>query len=143
MDVFIDSEMNILLNCSYFFIISRTNRSSPSALVTFQFDQSLIEDKDTLGKLQPNTLTVDNLTVQWLRTRLTELEVSVKECQEKLAKIQIDNGSHPPISVQSILTNGNVRKENSKYVTMKLNVEYKITYYIFVIVFSKKGIQRI
>lgn len=97
-------------------ILCRHNRTSPSALITFQFDQTLIEDKDTLGKLQPNTLTVDNLTVQWLRNRLTELEVSVKECQEKQAKMQMENGLHPPITVQSTLTNGIVRKDNNKYV---------------------------
>lgn len=58
----------------------------------FQFDESLIEDIP--GKLQSNTLAVDNLTVDWLRTRLFDLEVSVKDCQEKQLKL-IDqvNGS--------------------------------------------------
>lgn len=74
----------------------------------FQFDQTLIEDKDTLGKLQPNTLTVDNLTVDWLRNRLAELETSVKECQEKQMKLHLENGSSTPVS------NGHVRKETNK-----------------------------
>lgn len=82
----------------------------------FQFDQTLIEDKDTLGKLQPNTLTVDNLTVDWLRNRLIELETSVKDCQDKQAKVQLDYGTTAPISIQSTLTNGIGRKENNKCV---------------------------
>lgn len=86
-----------------------------SAPVVFQFDQTLIEDKDTLGKLQPNTLTVDNLTVDWLRNRLTELESSVKECQEKQSKMQLENGGNASILVQSTLTNGIGRKDNNKY----------------------------
>lgn len=73
-----------------FLIIFRT---SPAAPVIFQFDQSLIEDKDSLGnKLQPNSLTVDNLTVDWLRLRLTEFESSIKECQEKQTKL-MENGT--------------------------------------------------
>lgn len=36
-----------------------------------------------MGKLHPNQLTVDNLTVEPLRNRLVELETSIKECQEK------------------------------------------------------------
>jgi len=44
--------------------------------------------------LQANTLAVDNLTVYWLRTRLNELESSVKECQEKQNKlISVENGN--------------------------------------------------
>lgn len=84
----------------------------------FQFDQALIEDKDTLGKLQPNTLTVDNLTVDWLRNRLAELETSVKECQEKQTKMQMENGTNATVSIQSTLTNGIGRKENNKYVNI-------------------------
>lgn len=68
-------------------------RTSPAAPVIFQFDQTLIEDKDSLGnKLQPNSLTVDNLTVDWLRLRLTDFESSIKECQEKQTKL-MENGS--------------------------------------------------
>lgn len=107
------------------------NRSSPPAPVIYQFDQSLLEDKDTLGKLQPNTLTVDNLTVQWLRTRLNELEVSVKEFQEKQTKMQMENGTHPPNSIQSTLTNGIVRKENSKYVNTNENENHLLYFLIF------------
>lgn len=82
----------------------------------FQFDQTLIEDKDTLGKLQPNTLTVDNLTVDWLRNRLTELETSVKECQDKQTKLQLENGTNATVSIPSTITNGIGRKENNKCV---------------------------
>lgn len=51
----------------------------------FRFDEQLIEDN--VGKLQPNTLTVDNLTVDWLRQRLNDLESSVRECQDKQNKL--------------------------------------------------------
>ncbi|XP_060523708.1 tyrosine-protein kinase Fer isoform X2 [Cylas formicarius] len=56
-------------------------KSTPNEPVKFTFDESLVED--SAGKLLPNQLTVDNLTVEWLRTKLTELESSVKESQEK------------------------------------------------------------
>jgi tyrosine-protein kinase Fer len=51
--------------------------------VPFTFDNSLVED--TSGKLLPSQLTVDNLTIEWLRAKLAELESSVKEMQEKQA----------------------------------------------------------
>ena len=37
---------------------------------------------DTSGKLLPNKLTVDNWTIDWLRSRLTELEGSLKTTQQ-------------------------------------------------------------
>lgn len=61
-------------------------RASPPPPVLIQFDPSLSED--TLGnKLQPNSLTVDNLTVDWLRTRLTDIETAIKECQDKQSRL--------------------------------------------------------
>lgn len=92
-------------------LINSICRTSPAVPVVFQFDQTLIEDKDTLGKLQPNTLTVDNLTVDWLRNRLTELETSVKECQEKQVKMQVQNGNGNGNA--SPVSNGVGRKENN------------------------------
>lgn len=104
------------------------SRTSPPPPIVFQFDQALIEDKDTLGKLQPNTLTVDNLTIDWLRNRLTELETTVKECQEKQTKMQIENGTSLGVSIQSSLTNGIGRKENNKCVlSFNETYNYKIT----------------
>lgn len=47
---------------------------------SFTFDDSLVED--TSGRLLANQLTVDNLTVEWLRQRQSELEVSIKQCQD-------------------------------------------------------------
>ncbi|XP_058063046.1 tyrosine-protein kinase Fer [Anopheles bellator] len=61
------------------------HKTSPTAPVVFQFDESLVED--SLGKLQANTLTVDNLTVDWLRSRQTELEGTIKELQERQNKL--------------------------------------------------------
>ncbi|CRL07876.1 CLUMA_CG020915, isoform C [Clunio marinus] len=71
------------------------HRSSSALPVIFRFDDQLIED--TVGKLQPNQLTVDNLTVDWLRQRITDLESAIKECQEKQNKLQNDsNGKISP-----------------------------------------------
>lgn len=88
-------------------------RSSSALPVIFRFDDQLIED--TVGKLQPNQLTVDNLTVDWLRQRITDLETSVKDCQEKQTKIQGDsNGkisssaSSLPTSPTSLTSNGSL-----------------------------------
>lgn len=66
------------INSRIFIVISRT---APPEPIKFTFDESLVED--SAGKLSPNQLTVDNLTVEWLRTRLTDLEASIKEIQEK------------------------------------------------------------
>ncbi|XP_049797590.1 tyrosine-protein kinase Fer [Schistocerca nitens] len=57
-------------------------RSSPQgpATPTLSFDDSLVED--TSGKLLPNQLAVDNLTIESLRARLQELEAGVRDNQE-------------------------------------------------------------
>ncbi|XP_037975747.2 tyrosine-protein kinase Fer isoform X2 [Plutella xylostella] len=61
-------------------------KSPPSSPVSFAFDESLVED--TSGKLQPNQLTVDNLTVEWLKEKLTELETNLQDNREKQAALQ-------------------------------------------------------
>ncbi|CAH0723871.1 unnamed protein product, partial [Brenthis ino] len=61
-------------------------KSPPSTPITFNFDESLVED--TSGKLQPNQLTVDNLTVEWLKEKLTELETSLQDNREKQTALQ-------------------------------------------------------
>ena len=93
-------------------------RSSSALPVIFRFDDQLIED--TIGKLQPNQLTVDNLTVDWLRQRITDLESSVKDCQEKQSKIQNEsNGkisssaSSLPSSPTTIIPNSNSMNSSS------------------------------
>lgn len=55
----------------------------------FDFDESLVED--SAGKLLPNQLTVDNLTVEWLKTKLNDLESSIKENQEKRNALTTNN----------------------------------------------------
>uniref|UniRef100_A0A182T770 F-BAR domain-containing protein n=1 Tax=Anopheles maculatus TaxID=74869 RepID=A0A182T770_9DIPT len=79
------------------------HKTSPTAPVIFQFDESLVED--SLGKLQANTLTVDNLTVDWLRGRQTELEGTIKDLQDRQNKLCSDtngtNGSSPAVSPAS------------------------------------------
>lgn len=55
----------------------------------FTFDESLVED--SAGKLLPNQLTVDNLTIECLRNKLSELETSIKENQEKRVQLLPQN----------------------------------------------------
>lgn len=54
-------------------------RTRPASPIQFTFDDKLVDD--TPGKLSSNKLTVDNLTVDWLRNRLSELEASFKTAQ--------------------------------------------------------------
>ncbi|KAJ8675221.1 hypothetical protein QAD02_011007 [Eretmocerus hayati] len=55
------------------------HKTRPASPIRFVFDENLVDD--TSGKLLPNKLTVDNLTIDWLRNRLTELETSLKSTQ--------------------------------------------------------------
>ncbi|XP_043273873.1 tyrosine-protein kinase Fer isoform X2 [Venturia canescens] len=55
------------------------HRTRPASPLRFTFDDNLVDD--TSGKLLPNKLTVDNLTIDWLRSRLNELETSLKTTQ--------------------------------------------------------------
>ncbi|CAK1587076.1 unnamed protein product [Parnassius mnemosyne] len=83
-------------------------KSPPSTPITFTFDESLVED--TSGKLQPNQLTVDNLTVEWLKEKLTELESTLQDNREKQTAL------HGP----EIIGNG-VCKNNNTSVTNGVN----------------------
>ncbi|KAL6437637.1 hypothetical protein ACFW04_004210 [Cataglyphis niger] len=56
------------------------HKTRPASPIRFTFDENLVDD--TSGKLLPNKLTVDNLTIDWLRSRLTELETSLKTTQQ-------------------------------------------------------------
>ncbi|CAH2006302.1 unnamed protein product, partial [Acanthoscelides obtectus] len=76
-------------------------RSSPAEPVKFTFDESLVEE--SAGKLLPNQLTVDNLTVEWLRAKLTDLESSIKENQEKRTALSTNHEG---------LANGNTTLNN-------------------------------
>lgn len=69
---------------TYWFV--NVYRSPPSTPVSFTFDESLVED--TSGKLQPNQLTVDNLTVEWLKEKLMELESTLQDNREKQVALQ-------------------------------------------------------
>lgn len=61
-------------------LINYWYRTRPASPIRFTFDENLVDD--TSGKLLPNKLTVDNLTIDWLRNRLTELEASLKATQQ-------------------------------------------------------------
>uniref|UniRef100_A0A1Q3FTM0 Tyrosine-protein kinase n=1 Tax=Culex tarsalis TaxID=7177 RepID=A0A1Q3FTM0_CULTA len=80
------------------------HKTNPTAPVAFQFDESLVED--SLGKLQANTLTVDNLTVDWLKARQTELEGSIKDLQEVQSKLCHDGGGAATLNNSQTSLNG-------------------------------------
>ncbi|XP_015590030.1 tyrosine-protein kinase Fer isoform X2 [Cephus cinctus] len=80
----------------------RTRQASP---IRFVFDENLVDD--TSGKLLPNKLTVDNLTIDWLRSRLTELESSLKTTQQNRQASQESNSD----SKMSILDYSREREE--------------------------------
>lgn len=69
--------------------------------VTFLFDPSLVED--TSGKLQVNQLTVDNLTVEWLKNKLLDLENSIQENKDKQSSLS----SSEPITPNGISKTSN------------------------------------
>ncbi|XP_013097559.2 tyrosine-protein kinase Fer isoform X2 [Stomoxys calcitrans] len=103
------------------------HRTSPTTPIVFQFDESLI--RDIPGKLHTSTLAVDNLTVDWLRTKQLELELFVRDCQEKQMKmIEHVNGGSPTIANGSIISNGSINsngiqssKENQNRQSKDLN----------------------
>ncbi|XP_018327552.1 tyrosine-protein kinase Fer isoform X2 [Agrilus planipennis] len=84
------------------------HKTSPSDPVIFTFDESLVEE--SAGKLLPNQLTVDNLTVEWLRTKLTDLEAAIKECQEKRVLLNPNNVSSDSLVA---MANGKANNDNS------------------------------
>ncbi|CAH0395578.1 unnamed protein product [Bemisia tabaci] len=49
----------------------------------FSFDLSLVEESS--GRLQANQLAVDNLTIEWVKNKLSALETKHKECLDNLA----------------------------------------------------------
>lgn len=72
--------------------------------VIFRFDDN--PNEENFGKLQPNQLTIDNLTIDSLRQRIVDLEQQIKECQEKQQKISTENNGRisSANSTNSILT---------------------------------------
>lgn len=60
--------------------IIRTDRNSGADIA---FDDALVQG-DTSGHLQANQLAVDNLTMDWVRGKMAELETRLKECQDAL-----------------------------------------------------------
>ncbi|XP_062557777.1 tyrosine-protein kinase Fer isoform X1 [Armigeres subalbatus] len=93
----IETNINSISPAEEYREFTEKHKTTPTAPVVFQFDESLIED--SLGKLQANTLTVDNLTVDWLKSRQTELEGSIKELQESQSKLcQEQNGGSATVN---------------------------------------------
>ncbi|XP_050320989.1 tyrosine-protein kinase Fer isoform X5 [Bactrocera neohumeralis] len=100
----IDNVINSINPSEEYREFTEKHKTSPTTPLVFQFDDALIEDIP--GKLQSNTLTVDNLTVDWLRSRLIDLEMSVKDCQEKQLKMIEHANGGSPIANGSITRNG-------------------------------------
>ncbi|XP_058978010.1 tyrosine-protein kinase Fer isoform X3 [Musca domestica] len=122
----IDTVINSINPSEEYREFTEKHRTSPTTPVVFQFDESLI--KDIPGKLQSSTLAVDNLTVDWLRTKQLELELFVRDCQEKQMKMieHVNGGS--PIANGSITSNGSINsngiqssKENQNRQSKDLN----------------------
>ncbi|XP_061392081.1 tyrosine-protein kinase Fer-like, partial [Musca vetustissima] len=122
----IDNVINSINPSEEYREFTEKHRTSPTTPVVFQFDESLI--KDIPGKLQSSTLAVDNLTVDWLRTKQLELELFVRDCQEKQMKMieHVNGGS--PIANGSITSNGSINsngiqssKENQNRQSKDLN----------------------
>lgn len=83
--------------------------------VIFRFDDN--PNEENFGKLQPNQLAIDNLTIDSLRQRIADLEQSIKECQEKQQKISGEiNGKKISSSISSIpstASNNNILSTSS------------------------------
>ncbi|KAL1453201.1 hypothetical protein WDU94_007366 [Cyamophila willieti] len=61
-------------------------------LSTIEFDDSLVADSS--GRLQAGQLVVDNLTVDWVRSKMTELDTRLKETQGSLnSNLFLENDS--------------------------------------------------
>lgn len=87
--------------------------------VIFRFDDNPIDDKD-VGKLQPNQLTVDNLTVEWLRQRIIDLELQVKDYQDKQQKIQNESNGKISSSTASLpIIPSNNNSVNGSHTSLK------------------------
>ncbi|XP_060837889.1 tyrosine-protein kinase Fer isoform X3 [Rhopalosiphum padi] len=68
--------------------------------VEISFDDALVQG-DTSGHLQANQLAVDNLTMDWVRNKMTELETRLKECQDAI-ETSVDNKSENNSELQLI-----------------------------------------
>ncbi|XP_055612815.1 tyrosine-protein kinase Fer isoform X2 [Uranotaenia lowii] len=109
----IDSNVSSISPAEEYREFTEKHKTTPAAPVLFQFDESLIED--SLGKLQANTLTVDNLTVDWLKTRQTELEGSIKDLQEvqsKMCHADSNGGGGGGSNGTTLTVNGNGTSSN-------------------------------
>nr|CAD7429171.1 unnamed protein product [Timema monikensis] len=109
----IESSIDSIRPNEEYFDFTERHKTSPASPVPFTFDDTLVED--TSGKLLPNTLTVDNLTVEWLRNKLSELETSVRDTQEKMALIQkADSRKSSTDSLARLSTVDSIKKETNE-----------------------------
>ncbi|XP_022207517.2 tyrosine-protein kinase Fer isoform X2 [Nilaparvata lugens] len=80
------------------------NKTHPTEPIRLSFDKNLVEDSS--GKLLANQLTVDNLTVEWVRAKMFDLEIRLKETQEKQANCHLHENSE--------LVTNELRAENKR-----------------------------
>ncbi|XP_024085971.1 tyrosine-protein kinase Fer isoform X2 [Cimex lectularius] len=78
-----EAHIDTIVPANEYVEFAQKQRINGTELADFSFDNSLVED--TSGKLFANTLAVDNLTVEWVRGKLNEVEPRLRECQEKLS----------------------------------------------------------
>ncbi|KAK0182862.1 hypothetical protein PV327_000951 [Microctonus hyperodae] len=85
------------------------HRTRPASPLRLTFDENLVDD--TSGKLLPYKLTVDNLTIDWLRSRLNELENCLKTTQQNRLAMQLINENNSDPSKMTVLDYSREREE--------------------------------
>lgn len=116
----IDNTINAIVPANEYKDFLENYKSLP---VIFRFDDNPMNN-DNVSKLQPNQLAVDNLTIEWLKQKLTDLEQSIKECQDGQQKFQSEsNGkvSNTSLNKSNSSLNGgnNITSKDTKYKTHK------------------------
>ncbi|KAG5673688.1 hypothetical protein PVAND_003712 [Polypedilum vanderplanki] len=90
--------------------------------IVFHFDENLINDN--VGKLLPNQLAVDNLTIDWLKQKMLELEQSMKECQEEQQKLKQSNSSEQ-LTLNNLLNKSLVNIEGQNHSSQIVDLKLK------------------
>ncbi|KAK0164752.1 hypothetical protein PV328_003335 [Microctonus aethiopoides] len=85
------------------------HRTRPASPLRLTFDENLVDD--TSGKLLPYKLTVDNLTIDWLRSRLNDLENCLKTTQQNRLTMQLTNENNSDPSKMTVLDYSREREE--------------------------------
>lgn len=81
---------------------------------------------DTSGKLLPNKLTVDNLTIDWLRSRLTDLETSLKTTQQNRQSPQFPQENNSDNRYKSFIVD--IVHQHRYFFTIKFDICQRINF---------------